>query len=330
MRRFSFFIIFLLLVNQALAIVKINSDDLGFTVDYETKEIQVSDTKILLKHEIKPFANIDYLGVKVGDTIMSPTSAKQKGKSVLNKIQTIDYDVIDMHEPIQITLPSTGTLLIHANEHESAGPVTYPVDSLLTVDVTPGSFTFDGSLDTSLTEPSFEFWWVPTTGHPPGMFIGYVRGDENYLYFAFDVTPDNTNDVNEDWAAIYLQTDSGATTYYADHAKKEYGLSSFQYTPAVTYEHKVYEFKIPREAGISTQTNTISFYIQYYGTAGGPICGNGIIEAPEECDDGNTAPGDGCSATCMLEPTVPEFSTITMIIAVLGALVSIFAFRRFK
>lgn len=28
------------------------------------------------------------------------------------------------------------------------------------------------------------------------------------------------------------------------------------------------------------------------------ICGNGTIEAPEVCDDGNRRPGDGCNATC--------------------------------
>lgn len=31
------------------------------------------------------------------------------------------------------------------------------------------------------------------------------------------------------------------------------------------------------------------------------VCGNGAAEAPEECDDGNTTAGDGCSATCTLE-----------------------------
>jgi len=37
----------------------------------------------------------------------------------------------------------------------------------------------------------------------------------------------------------------------------------------------------------------------------GPICGNGIIEAGEECDDGNTVSGDGCSSTCTTEAVEP-------------------------
>ena len=33
----------------------------------------------------------------------------------------------------------------------------------------------------------------------------------------------------------------------------------------------------------------------------GLVCGNGLVQAPEECDDGNIAGGDGCSAICTLE-----------------------------
>src|SRR5512140_676183 len=30
-------------------------------------------------------------------------------------------------------------------------------------------------------------------------------------------------------------------------------------------------------------------------------CGNGILEGSEDCDDGNTTPGDGCASGCKLE-----------------------------
>ncbi len=31
------------------------------------------------------------------------------------------------------------------------------------------------------------------------------------------------------------------------------------------------------------------------------ICGNGVLESPEECDDGNKTENDGCSSTCYME-----------------------------
>ncbi|MBT8421963.1 MAG: hypothetical protein KJP03_02495, partial [Gammaproteobacteria bacterium] len=33
----------------------------------------------------------------------------------------------------------------------------------------------------------------------------------------------------------------------------------------------------------------------------GGICGNSLPDLGESCDDGNTIPGDGCSATCQIE-----------------------------
>jgi cysteine-rich repeat protein len=40
-------------------------------------------------------------------------------------------------------------------------------------------------------------------------------------------------------------------------------------------------------------------------------CGNGLLEAGEQCDDGNTANGDCCSASCALEPCPPTTTTST-------------------
>jgi cysteine-rich repeat protein len=36
-----------------------------------------------------------------------------------------------------------------------------------------------------------------------------------------------------------------------------------------------------------------------------PVCGNGVVETGEQCDDGNTTSGDGCSSTCTIETTCP-------------------------
>jgi cysteine-rich repeat protein len=36
-----------------------------------------------------------------------------------------------------------------------------------------------------------------------------------------------------------------------------------------------------------------------------PVCGNGVMEGDEACDDGNTTDGDGCSSTCTIETPPP-------------------------
>lgn len=36
-------------------------------------------------------------------------------------------------------------------------------------------------------------------------------------------------------------------------------------------------------------------------SSSGGVCGNKIVEPPEQCDDGNALPNDGCSASCMFE-----------------------------
>jgi len=37
-----------------------------------------------------------------------------------------------------------------------------------------------------------------------------------------------------------------------------------------------------------------------------PYCGDGNLDEGEECDDGNTTDGDGCSSTCTIEKARPE------------------------
>ncbi len=39
------------------------------------------------------------------------------------------------------------------------------------------------------------------------------------------------------------------------------------------------------------------------------VCGNGVVEGGEQCDDGAAEAGDGCSATCQLEPVIADTCT---------------------
>src|SRR3989344_6713356 len=48
-------------------------------------------------------------------------------------------------------------------------------------------------------------------------------------------------------------------------------------------------------------------YILARGKELSPVaCGNGILESPEECDAGNVANADGCSAACKIEVPVNQ------------------------
>ena len=51
----------------------------------------------------------------------------------------------------------------------------------------------------------------------------------------------------------------------------------------------------------SSQSNRCTFDTSACTT----ICGNGVREGSEQCDDGNTANGDGCSSTCTTEVECP-------------------------
>ena len=39
-------------------------------------------------------------------------------------------------------------------------------------------------------------------------------------------------------------------------------------------------------------------------TAIGSVCGNGVVDVGEQCDDGNTISGDGCNDICVTEPEI--------------------------
>ena len=60
-------------------------------------------------------------------------------------------------------------------------------------------------------------------------------------------------------------------------------------------------------------------------------CGNGVLTSGEECDDGNTSDGDGCSAVCELEalvPVLPAWGPIAWSLLLLATGTAVLFFRR--
>jgi len=49
-----------------------------------------------------------------------------------------------------------------------------------------------------------------------------------------------------------------------------------------------------------TYTLIIDYESSHQTSSTSPICGNGVTEAPEQCDDGNVQDSDGCSSICIL------------------------------
>ncbi len=63
-----------------------------------------------------------------------------------------------------------------------------------------------------------------------------------------------------------------------------------------------YHISIPQSTNESELTFTGKDFANYF-----PVCGNGIIDESqgEQCDDGNTENGDGCSSQCLIEEEDP-------------------------
>ena len=71
-------------------------------------------------------------------------------------------------------------------------------------------------------------------------------------------------------------------------------------------------------------TASIPSYDVVFSSAAAFVCGNGVLETGEACDDGNTANGDGCSSTCMFESTIvseiePNDTATTATVLTVGA-----------
>jgi cysteine-rich repeat protein len=65
----------------------------------------------------------------------------------------------------------------------------------------------------------------------------------------------------------------------------------------------------------TTPTRTATPLPSATATPGSSTCGNGVLDAGEQCDDGNAVGGDCCSATCQIESTPCTLTPLGTIVA---------------
>jgi len=71
-------------------------------------------------------------------------------------------------------------------------------------------------------------------------------------------------------------------------------LDDLDFEPTESFVIRIQDVSNPHVIG---QRSAVGFIVDNDQ----PICGNGTVEEPEQCDDGNTIDGDGCSASCEIE-----------------------------
>ncbi len=149
---------------------------------------------------------------------------------------------------------------------------------------------------------SLKIWIDTSTWNDPDQWM-----DDNYL----SINPGQTIYFRCEWA--YWTTSTNIRFYpqicrYLDCPNIEWQWqiltwtytfsSNGEYTVWCSYNRQLFQDTPPRCIWKVT--------VGWWWGWGGPYCWNGIVEYPEQCDDGNNVSGDWCSATCQLENLIVE------------------------
>jgi cysteine-rich repeat protein len=113
------------------------------------------------------------------------------------------------------------------------------------------------------------------------------------------------------WANAASQDDWGATVHHGD---REWRFHDVDLTSMIAADGQLsLSFSMSSDGGLEFGGWTIDqLCVVAHEPAEPPVppeppaCGDGIVQANEQCDDGNLANGDGCSSGCLFDYVPPE------------------------
>jgi cysteine-rich repeat protein len=201
---------------------------------------------------------------------------------------------------IEIEPPACGNAILQAGEQCDDGNTT-------SGDGCSSTCTIEGNYLTE-TEPNNSF----ATENPLGTTEGLVAaihpvGDQDYVAFevmipgsavAIEVSDGMGGCPTAFDSKIYFYDPMGVELAFDDNGGVATcsRLSSIN-SPAVTnLAAGTYRVRVEQASNTAAQA---VYLLQIKLIA--PTCGDGVLQAGEQCDDGDTVSGDGCSSTCMSE-----------------------------
>ncbi|MBU0975396.1 MAG: hypothetical protein ABIE03_06810 [Patescibacteria group bacterium] len=248
----------------------------SFKTDFSKQRFTLENVSASLRmrfyQEGTPYAGIDSIQLFADNKRIDPNSAVYSDSSynVLPDILENDLNVIDSHEryiEVEWFIPKTSLVEVYlnANEYDYGFPIRMPQEGRFSLEnVSQGSLNVDGYInEIDGQDADLEYLFQPSSGHPDGTTFTYVLQDNDYYYFAFDITADNTNEEGKDWIELEAKsTDGEIKKFRVDDYSPDYGKCSFGTTSRVSYKHQTCELRIPK----SEMPSISKFTVRYYGT----------------------------------------------------------------
>lgn len=207
-------------------------------------------------------------GVRLGDQTprgLSPAMHKKLVAAdrdvVVSSGKTFTFDFDPVTAPVlalaaRVEAPKIPHLQFNLPEiNRLRGPETGWSFMPYTLGSRPLKLKTDGELDeVKGVKPFLHEIRTSATGHGFGDVYAWVGDDADHLYVAFDFTIDNTVEDDfypgaDDYAIVYIRYGPKPTDLQDFKLRVRdgtWGKTGFAYTDKVGYEHRTYEFRIPR------------------------------------------------------------------------------------